>query len=55
MNARKEVSKESVNVEIKNINGKVLGTYTKTVDGKSTTQTFEGTEEEVKAKLDSLK
>ncbi|TDP58624.1 K(+)-stimulated pyrophosphate-energized sodium pump [Flavobacterium dankookense] len=55
MNASKEVSKESVNVEIKNINGKVLGTYTKTVDGKSTTQTFEGTEEEVKAKLDSLK
>jgi len=48
-------NKENITVEIKNENGKVLGTYIKTVNGKSTTQTFEGTESEVKAKIDALK
>ena len=48
-------SEENVTVEIKNINGAVIGTYTKISNGKTTTQTFQGTEEEVKAKIDSLK
>jgi K(+)-stimulated pyrophosphate-energized sodium pump len=46
---------ENVTVEIKNINGAVMGTYTKISNGKTTTQSFQGTEEEVKAKINALK
>jgi K(+)-stimulated pyrophosphate-energized sodium pump len=48
-------NKENVTVEIKNNNGKVIGTYTKVINGTSTTQTFEGTEAEVQAKIDAAK
>jgi K(+)-stimulated pyrophosphate-energized sodium pump len=51
---KKEVSKD-VRVEITNTNGKAKATVTTTVNGTSATQTFEGTEEEVKAKVDALK
>ena len=50
----KEVSK-AVRVEITNTNGKAKATVTTTVNGASATQTFEGTEAEVKAKVDALK
>jgi K(+)-stimulated pyrophosphate-energized sodium pump len=57
--AKKEVaatsSSKDVRVEITNTNGKSKATITTTVDDKSTTQTFEGTETEVKAKVDALK
>lgn len=46
---------QSVRVEVKNINGKTTGTVTKTVDGKTTTEVFEGTEEEVLAKVEAAK
>ena len=46
---------KDVRVEITNTNGKAKATVTTTVDGKSATQTFEGTEAEVKAKVDALK
>jgi len=47
--------KKSVRVELKNINGKTTGTVTKTENGKTTTEVYEGTEEEVKAKIDAVK
>jgi K(+)-stimulated pyrophosphate-energized sodium pump len=47
--------KKSVNVEVKNINGKTTGTVTKTENGKTTTEVFEGTEEEVLAKVEAAK
>ncbi len=46
---------KNVTIEIKNDNGTVIGTYTKISNGKSTTQTFKGTEEEVKAKIEAAK
>ena len=46
---------KDVRVEITNTNGKAKATVTSTVNGKSTTQTFEGTEAEVKAKVEALK
>lgn len=46
---------KDVRVEITNTNGKAKATVIKTVDGTSTTQTFEGTEAEVKAKVDAIK
>lgn len=46
---------ESVRVEVKNINGKTTGTVTKTENGKTTTEVFEGTEEEVLAKVEAAK
>ncbi|MEO0046583.1 MAG: K(+)-stimulated pyrophosphate-energized sodium pump [Bacteroidota bacterium] len=48
-------STKDVRVEITNTNGKAKATVTTTVGGTSTTQTFEGTEAEVKAKVDALK
>lgn len=45
--------KKSVRVEVKNINGKATGTVTKTENGKTTTEVFEGTEEEVQAKVNA--
>ena len=50
----KQVSKD-VRVEITNTNGKAKAIVTTTVNGTSATQTFEGTEAEVKAKVDALK
>ena len=47
--------KSSVKVEVKNINGKTTGTVTKTENGKTTTEVFEGTEEEVLAKVEAAK
>ncbi|MBC5840964.1 sodium-translocating pyrophosphatase [Flavobacterium sp. F-380] len=46
---------ENITFEIKNDNGVVVGTYTKISNGETTTQTFKGTEEEVKAQLNALK
>lgn len=46
---------ENITFEIKNDNGVVVGTYTKISNGETTTQTFNGTEEEVKAQLNALK
>jgi K(+)-stimulated pyrophosphate-energized sodium pump len=52
----KEVtSAKDVRVEITNANGKSKATVTTTVNGTSATETFEGTEAEVKAKVDALK
>ncbi len=50
----KTLSKD-VRVEITNTNGKAKATVTTNVNGTSATQTFEGTEAEVKAKIDALK
>jgi K(+)-stimulated pyrophosphate-energized sodium pump len=46
---------QSVHVEVKNINGKTTGTVTKTENGKTTTEVFEGNEEEVLAKVEAAK
>lgn len=46
---------KDVRVEIINNNGKATATVTTTVGGTATTQKFEGTEAEVKAKVDALK
>jgi K(+)-stimulated pyrophosphate-energized sodium pump len=46
---------KNVRVEIINKDGKAKATVTTTVNGKAATQTFEGTEAEVKAKVDALK
>jgi K(+)-stimulated pyrophosphate-energized sodium pump len=50
----KEVSKE-VRIEKTSENGKVTATVTTNINGTTNSQTFEGTEEEVKAKIDALK
>jgi K(+)-stimulated pyrophosphate-energized sodium pump len=46
---------KEVRVEITNTNGKAKATVTTTVNGTSATETFEGTEAEVKAKVAALK
>jgi K(+)-stimulated pyrophosphate-energized sodium pump len=46
---------KNVRVEIINTDGKAKATVTTTVNGTAATQTFEGTEAEVKAKVDALK
>ncbi|MTH14991.1 sodium-translocating pyrophosphatase [Flavobacterium sp. LC2016-01] len=43
--------KTSVRVDLKNVNGKAVGTVTKTENGKTTTEVYEGTEKEVEAKI----
>jgi len=48
-------STKDVRVEITNTNGKSVANVTSTIDGKTETQTFEGTEDEVKAKVNALK
>ena len=48
-------SEKNVKVVITNTNGKAKATVTTTVGGTSSTETFEGTEAEVKAKIDALK
>jgi K(+)-stimulated pyrophosphate-energized sodium pump len=47
--------KKTVNVSISSTNGKAVGKVTKIVNGKTTTEIFEGTEAEVKAKIDAVK
>ena len=49
------ISEKAVRVEITNTDGKAKATVTTTVNGASATQNFEGTEAEVKAKVDALK
>ncbi len=52
----KETAGKEVRVEIMNsVNGKAKATVTITLAGKSTSQTFEGTEAEVKAKVEAIK
>ena len=50
----KSVSKE-ISVEKTNVDGKVKATITVGLNGKETTQTFEGTDEEVSAKIEDFK
>jgi K(+)-stimulated pyrophosphate-energized sodium pump len=52
--AKTTMSKD-IRVEISNVNGKAKGTVTSTVNGKVDVQTFEGTEAEVRAKVDAIK
>ncbi|KFF07001.1 sodium-translocating pyrophosphatase [Flavobacterium reichenbachii] len=47
--------KKSTRIELRNENGKTIGSVTKTENGKTTTEVFEGTEEEVKAKIETAK
>ena len=54
MEMNKEISKK-VMIEKSSENGKVTATVTTDINGVSNTETFEGTEEEVKAKIDALK
>jgi K(+)-stimulated pyrophosphate-energized sodium pump len=46
---------KSVRIEMKMKDGKTVGTVTKSENGKATTETFEGTEAEVKAKIEAAK
>ena len=48
-------AEKNVKVVITNTNGKAKATVTTTVGGTSTSETFEGTEAEVKAKVEALK
>ncbi|MET0944661.1 MAG: sodium-translocating pyrophosphatase [Flavobacterium sp.] len=48
-------SKKRVEVNLSTANGVTVGTVTKTENGKTTTEVFEGTEEEVKAKIEAVK
>ncbi|OXA92909.1 sodium-translocating pyrophosphatase [Flavobacterium hercynium] len=47
--------KKRVEVNLTTTNGVTVGTVTKTENGKTTTEVFEGTEEDVKAKIESTK
>ncbi|MEN2399709.1 sodium-translocating pyrophosphatase [Flavobacterium sp. MC2016-06] len=47
--------KKRVEVSVSTVNGVTTGTVTKTENGKTTTEVFEGTEEEVKAKIEAAK
>ena len=53
--AKNVVTDKKVTVEISNIEGKAKATVTTTDNGNATTQVFEGSLEEVKAKIDALK
>ncbi|MFN7099917.1 MAG: sodium-translocating pyrophosphatase, partial [Flavobacterium sp.] len=48
-------SSKDLRIELSNENGKTKATVTMTDNGKTTKQTFEGTDAEVQAKIDSLK
>jgi K(+)-stimulated pyrophosphate-energized sodium pump len=48
-------SKNRVEVNLSTINGVTVGTVTKTENGKTTTEVFEGTEADVKAKIEAVK
>jgi len=53
--AKKGEAKKQVNVQMTNENGKVKATVTVSENGKQTVQVFEGTEAEVKAKVEAIK
>jgi K(+)-stimulated pyrophosphate-energized sodium pump len=53
--AKKGEAKKQVNVQMTNENGKVKATVTVSENGKQTVQNFEGTEDEVKAKVEAIK
>lgn len=48
-------SKNRVEVNLSTTNGVTVGTVTKTENGKTTTEVYEGTEDEVKAKIEAAK
>jgi K(+)-stimulated pyrophosphate-energized sodium pump len=48
-------SKNRVEVNLSTTNGVTVGTITKTENGKTTTEVYEGTEDEVKAKIEAAK
>jgi K(+)-stimulated pyrophosphate-energized sodium pump len=48
-------SKNRLEVNLSTVNGVTVGTVTKTVNGKTTTEVYEGTEAEVKAKIEAAK
>ncbi|MNR44824.1 hypothetical protein D3C85_1636080 [compost metagenome] len=48
-------SKKRVEVNLSTTNGVTVGTVTKTENGKTTTEVYEGTEAEVKAKIEAAK
>ncbi|BFM43386.1 sodium-translocating pyrophosphatase [Flavobacterium sp. CFS9] len=50
-----QYSKKRVEVNLSTVNGVTVGTVTKTENGKTTTEVFEGTEAEVKAKIEAVK
>jgi K(+)-stimulated pyrophosphate-energized sodium pump len=50
-----DTDKNRVEVNLSTTNGVTVGTVTKTQNGKTTTEVFEGTEAEVKAKVDAAK
>ena len=52
--AKKATATNEVKIEKTNMNGKVNATVTTTVNGKSATQSFEGTDAEVQAQIDAL-
>ena len=53
--AKKGEAKKQVNVQMSNDNGKAKATVTISENGKETVQVFEGTEAEVKAKVEAIK
>ncbi|BDB56605.1 sodium-translocating pyrophosphatase [Flavobacterium ammonificans] len=53
--AKKGEAKKQVNVQMTNENGKVKATVTVSENGKQIVQVFEGTEAEVKAKVEAIK
>jgi len=53
--AKKSTATKEVRINKTNTNGKVAATVTTTVNGKTTTQNFEGTDAEVQAQIDALK
>jgi K(+)-stimulated pyrophosphate-energized sodium pump len=48
-------SKNRLEVNLSTVNGVTVGTVTKTANGKTTTEVYEGTEAEVKAKIEGAK
>ena len=48
-------SKNRLEVNLSTVNGVTTGTVTKTANGKTTTEVYEGTEAEVKAKIEAAK
>jgi K(+)-stimulated pyrophosphate-energized sodium pump len=52
---KKEMAEKNIKVEMINENGKAKATVTTSENGKENTQVFEGSLEEVKAKVEALK
>ena len=53
--AKKATTEKNIKVEITNTNGKAKATVTTSENGAAQTQVFEGSLEEVKAKVEALK